>query len=113
MFKKENRLTKDKDFDNVFKNGKSSYGKLAGIKTIKNDLNFSRVGILVSTKVSKKAYQRNKIKRRIREIFKEIIKDVKTNQDIVVIVLPQAIEKDFNDLRADICRSAKKLKLIS
>ncbi|MBU4073751.1 ribonuclease P protein component, partial [Patescibacteria group bacterium] len=50
MFAKINRLTKDKDFDNVFQNGKSSYDKIIGVKAAANQQKNSRFGILVSAK---------------------------------------------------------------
>ncbi len=112
MFAQKNRLTKDKEFDNVFKHGRSSYNKILGIKAIKNDLGENRYGILVSTKVSKKAVERNKLKRQIREILKNIKLDLKDTFDIVVITLPGSLEKEFKELENSVKINLRKLKLI-
>lgn len=112
MFKKDNRLTKDKEFDNVFKNGRSNYSKVFGLKVIKNDLEYSRVGILINTKVSKSAVKRNKLRRQIREILKKQFENIKINNDIVVIALPPAIEKEYAELEESLLGQLKKLRVI-
>ena len=112
MFAKENRLTKDKEFDAVFKKGRSSYDKILGVKALKNDLSLNRFGILISVKVSKKAVERNKLKRQIREILKNIQINSKDFFDIVVISLPSSLGKEFKDLENSIKFNFKKLKLI-
>ena len=55
MLKKINRLTKQKDFEKVFKNGQSVYDGKLGIKALANNLPENRYGIIISAKVSKKA----------------------------------------------------------
>ena len=72
MLPKKNRLTKKNDFDRVFKKGISVFDYILGIKILKNNLPDSRFGIIVSNKISKKANERNKIKRQIRECLKKI-----------------------------------------
>lgn len=112
MLKKQERLTKDKDFDNVFKNGKSSYDKFLGVKVTENTFENSRVGILVSTKVSKKAVDRNKIKRQIREILENYLDGFDRNYDIVVITLPSLLGRDFKQIQNSIIFNLKKLKIL-
>lgn len=111
MFKKENRLTKNKEFDNVWKKGKSSFDKILGVKALKNDLKIPRFGILVSIKVSKRAVDRNKIKRRIREIVKKHFKELKSGFDIVIIALPSSLNEDFVSFKKSIENNFKKLNL--
>lgn len=111
MLKQDNRLTKKKDFDQVFKSGKSSFNKLLGVKSLKNDLKINRFGIVVGSKVSKKAVERNKIKRRIRAIVKIEIDRVKPGQDIVIITLPEIREKNFSEIEGAVKNSLDKLKL--
>ncbi len=111
MLNKINRLTKDKDFDNVFKNGKSSYDKLIGVKAIQNQLENSRFGILISTKVSKKAVERNKIKRQIREIIRLQPDKIKFGYDIVIITLPAVLGKSYQEIKGSINCHFKRLGL--
>ena len=78
MIKKENRLNKKKDIENVFKNGKSFYSDSIGIKILKNSLLKNRFCIIISAKISKKSVDRQKIRRRIKYIIltnKPLLKD--------------------------------------
>ena len=111
MLKKQNQLTKDKEFDNVFKNGRSSYDKIIGFKVIANKLNDSRFGILVSTKISKKAVERNRLKRQIREIIRLDLNSIKSGYDFIIITLPPVLDKTYEEIEKSISNHFKKLKL--
>ena len=112
MFKKENRLRKKNDFDRVFKKGKSSYDKILGIKVLFNEQEENRYGVIVSTKISKKAVKRNRIKRQIREAVKALAPDLKKGLDLVVIALPGASDKDYWELKTSLENHLQKLKLL-
>jgi ribonuclease P protein component len=111
MLKKINRLTKDKDFELVFKKGKSAYDQLVGIKHISNTQEINRYGIIVSSKVSKKAVIRNKIKRLIREIIKNQEIYLKKGYDIVIITFPGIINNKKTEISESIIKGLTKLKL--
>ncbi|MDD5071677.1 MAG: ribonuclease P protein component [Patescibacteria group bacterium] len=111
MLKKENKLKKDKEFDNVFKNGRSCFHKNLGVKFVGNGLKLSRFGILVSNKISKKAVERNRIKRRIRAIIRLEIDKIKEGCDVVVIALPPILDSAYEEIGAAIKHSFKKLGL--
>src|SRR5574344_741566 len=102
MLAKENRITLDKEFDRVFKTGQSFYGKILGIKTVPSSLDISRVGILIGLKVSKKAVVRNKIKRQIRSIVARELLSLKPGRDIVIIVLPLILGKEFKEIEEEL-----------
>lgn len=74
---------------------------LAFIKPSDNEMRtFSRLGITVSKRVSKRAVDRNQIKRHVREVFRRHpLRGKKV--DIVVIAKPSAL-KNLDDLQADI-----------
>lgn len=93
------RLNKNKDFERVAKTGQGIYVKEVGIKWAKNSLNFSRFGIVVPLKISKKAVVRNKIKRRIRAIVFQNLKTIKPGYDIMILVKPEIINLDFWELK--------------
>ena len=110
MLKKQNQLTKDKEFDNVFKNGKSSYDNIIGIKIITNNLDKSRFGILVSTKISKKAVERNRIKRQIREVIRLNLEAIKPGYDLIIITLVPILGKNSQEIAKSIQTHFKKFK---
>lgn len=99
MLQKINRLTKKKDFEAVFKNGYPLNGDIIFLKFLKNNLDFSRFGFIVSGKVSKKAVIRNKIKRRLREIIRLKIKDIKNGFDIIIIAKFAIIDKEYQEIK--------------
>lgn len=111
MLAKKNRLTKDKDFDNVFNNGQSSYDKLLGIKIISNNLAYNRFGVLVGNKVSQKAVERNKIKRQIREVIKLNLGKLKQGQDCVIVISKLTLGAEYLDIENSLINNFKKLKL--
>jgi ribonuclease P protein component len=111
MLKKSNRIRKNKEFDLVFKTGQSFYEKTLGFRIANNGLQKSRLGILISTKVSKKAVLRNHFKRQIREIFQAELPRLKTGKDLVIIVLPQILNKNFKDIEVFLRVGFKHLNL--
>lgn len=115
MLKKENRLTKDKEFNNVFKPQtgwrKSSFDKIMGVKAVLNKTGHNRFGILISVKVNKKAVIRNKIKRQIREIIKAQANKTKQGYDCVIICLPEITEKNYQEIEKSLGSHFKRLNL--
>ncbi len=111
MFKRINRLNKKKDIENVFKNGRASYNKIIGVKTVNNELEQTRFAVIISKKVSKSAVNRNKIKRQIREIIKMQLKRIKTNKDCIIITLPPILEKKYPEIEESINKHFDKLHL--
>lgn len=109
MFNQNNRLRKTKEIEKTFKNGKSFYNDILGFKVLKNDLQESRFCVIISAKVSKKAAERNKIKRRIRSIIIGKITEIKKGFDVIVIVNKNIINLDFSRLEEEIYFSFKKI----
>ena len=80
---------------------KSEYFSLKHIKSKKSDY---RLSIIVSKKIDKKAVVRNRIRRRLYELFRQAFKDLPLQADIAVIVLKvdlasmsyKELEKIFN-----------------
>lgn len=111
MFKKSFRLTKNKEYDFVFKNGKGCFGDLLGIKFVINSLQYNRFGIIISNKVNKSAVKRNLIKRRLKEAIKLKNKEVRQGFDIVIIALPAISGKNFEEIEESINFVLKKARL--
>jgi len=106
MFATKNRLSKQKDFEKIFKNGKTINGGFFKIFYIKNSLNNNRFSIIVGKKISKIAVVRNHIKRLIRkEIEKYNFKS--NNLDFIFIVFPIYKTKKFdipNDIKTALAK---------
>ncbi|MCK5416022.1 ribonuclease P protein component [Candidatus Parcubacteria bacterium] len=111
MLKKKNILKNKKEFDFVFKKGKSNYDKILGIKIIKNNLNYNRFGVILGKKVNKLATERNKIKRRIKAILFNEEQILKSGFDIIVIPSPMIADKDYKFIKQTIVKILKILKM--
>ncbi|OGZ36014.1 MAG: ribonuclease P protein component [Candidatus Portnoybacteria bacterium RIFCSPLOWO2_01_FULL_43_11] len=94
---KKNRLSKKKDFEKVFKEGGYYRQGFISIRTVKNNLKFNRYGFVVSLKISKKAVVRNKIRRRLSEIVRLKLKEMKPGFDIVVLTQPGIIGRGYRE----------------
>jgi len=111
MLPKSSRLQKDKDIEKVFKKGKGLKLDLLLLKTAKSDLDKVRFTFLVSKKVSKKASQRNKTKRRLRDIIRKRIDKLKPGTDNLIIALPGVEEKNSRELEENVESILLKSKL--
>ena len=81
------------------------------IKYKKNNTNENRIHIVVSLKVSKKAVVRNKIKRRIREILREIKPHLPTGYDMLIITNKDIIGKKYGEIRNNLKNQISNLPL--
>jgi ribonuclease P protein component len=78
----------------------------------KNTLNNTRLGVSISKKVGKST-TRNKIKRRIKEIFRKNYSDIKKGYDVVISVKPGAAQSSFNSLNNEIIKTLKRGKILN
>lgn len=111
MLAKQYRLKKNKDFDLLFKKGKYVSNGLFFLVFKKNKLKNSRFGFIIGKKISKKAITRNKIRRKISEIIRMMMDNVKAGFDIVVGVKPDIIDKDYQEIKKELEGLFKKAKL--
>ena len=112
MLARQNRLNKTRDFERVFKGGRPYYTKKIGIKALKNKLSVSRFGIVVSTKVAKKATKRNLLKRQLREIIRLRVLKIKQGYDFMIIALPGLSGLNYRELEKEVEGALKKLRVL-
>ncbi|MEA3295604.1 MAG: ribonuclease P protein component [Patescibacteria group bacterium] len=112
MLLKQNRLKKKKDFEKVFNQGKIYRHDFLFLKILSNDLEFSRIGFIVSKKISKKAVVRNKVKRRLRNIVRKKIVEMKKNNDMIIIALAGIEKKTFKEIESGITEIFIKTEII-
>lgn len=113
MLPKNNRLKQKKDFTLVFKRGKGFKADTLFLKVIGNNLDKSRFGIIVTTKTSKKANTRNKIRRRIKAIIFQKLPQIKNKLDVVLSTRPGIENKDFRETEAEITKIFEKAKIFT
>ncbi len=109
MLAKKYKLKKKKEIDALFKTGKSQDSRLLKIKWNKNNLNINRFIFAVSTKISKKATQRNKIKRKLEEIIRNNYQGIKQGYDLAIIAKPEIINTDYQLTRKELMKLLEKM----
>ena len=69
--------------------------------------------MVCSQKVSKKAVERNKIRRRVSDIIKRNFSKIKKGVDIVFIALPEAKKADYKLIEKTISELLSKAKCLN
>ncbi len=110
MLPKINRLKKKKDIERVFKSGRGLKEDFLILKAAKNGFKNSRFAFIVSSKVSKKATLRNKIRRRLSKLIGFKIEKIKKGIDFILMAVPGLEEKDFWEIDETTNKLFKKTK---
>lgn len=92
MLKKVNRLAKSKDIQKAFARGRTFFNPLFTLKFIPG-VKEKRFTVVVSTKVYKKAVDRNRLKRIIREHIRKNLDGFKPG-NYVIITKPLVARKE-------------------
>ena len=94
--RKEERLTKRKQFAAVYRHGGSWANSLIVLRALPNGLDLNRYGFLISKRVGK-AVVRNQVKRRLREAARLI--PTQPGWDLVIIARSQASKANYHQLK--------------
>jgi ribonuclease P protein component len=104
MLPKKHRINK-KMFEEIFKKGKFFSSDYLYIKTLPIPEKHSIFAFVVSSKVAKKATERNKLKRRARHIVKKILPKIKKGLGVIIFfkkgtekMTSLELEKEINDI---------------
>ena len=92
-------LKKDKDFTHVYKKRKTYGNRNLTLYIRKNNLPYTRVGFSINKKVGK-AVVRNKVKRRLRELFRKYQPRIENGYDLVIVVKKSANALSFQELES-------------
>jgi len=112
MLKKELRIRKQKEFDNIFKKGVYYSEKFLGLKVVENDLKVARFGFIASNKISKKAVERNRIKRLLRETVRLKYSKIKSGFDGIFMFRGKDVKKSFDEVDTVVENLLKKSGLL-
>ncbi len=107
MFRKEERLRKQKDIERVFAGRLSFFNPFFILRAQFNQQNMSRKTVVVSKKVAKRAVDRNGIKRYLRPLIKK--QNIPEGLDIVVLCLKDPRLNDRGEILSLMERSFSKL----
>ena len=114
MISRANRFHGYNSLRNVYRHGRVSRGALFAVKAMDNPRrNTYRVAVVVSRKVDKSAVARNRIRRRLYEISRELGVQISQPQDIVITVFHSTVlETAHKDLSGQLKKQFKELHLL-
>ena len=96
---KKYRLRNNEDFRKVYDKGKNYWNRNLVLYKMKNGLDYSRVGFTVSKKIGNSVV-RNRVKRRLREIFRKNCDRVKGEYDIIIIPKKNVVDIGHRELES-------------
>ena len=99
-------LKKNRDFQNVYKNGKSKANKYWVMYVLENQLDSNRLGISVSKKVGNSVI-RHHLTRLIRESYRLNKEMFNSGLDIVVIARESAKDRKYKEIESALLHLGK------
>ena len=100
-FPKDRRLRNAAEFQKVYERGVKRISRSFVLFALPNGLKYSRFGLTTPRKLGK-AHDRNRIKRRVREILRTSLTLIPTGFDVVVNPRRSANDREFEDLRTEL-----------
>jgi len=106
------RLTKGSDFRSVYSTGKSVADRLLVLYLLPHSGEL-KLGISVSKKVSRGSVGRNRLKRLVREAFRELRPQIECGYHMVIIVRVAARDAKYGQILSSLSRLVKRAGLLS
>ena len=113
MLKRIFRLTREKDFQTIYRRGRYNATALLSVNVLPNKFGATKIGVVANKKVAKKAHDRNSVKRQAREIARLLLPRLKSGQSIIITLKQPALAASYQDIERDILASFKRLELFS
>lgn len=113
MLSKINRLPLRQEIGKLKARGTHISGKLLNLVVNNRQDNFpSRFACIVSTKVAKKAVERNRIKRHFYEAIGTLLKEMKGGVDVLIVAKSLSATAQWNKIKNEVRQSFKKIGII-
>lgn len=111
FMKKTTTLKKNYEFRRVYNKGKSGVSPFLVVYVRPNRGGRNRLGVTVSTKLGK-AVVRNRVRRRLREIYRLAQPEMKQGYDVVLVARTRSVTANYSELRRAYRRSCEKLGIL-
>lgn len=112
MLKKIYRVSNSKEFQTIYRRGQHSSSALFSLSYLFSRRGYSRITAVTSKKVAKKATARNQLKRRMREVARDLQPKTKGSYDIIVTARPAAIKLNYDGIKKNMTELFIKAKII-
>ena len=103
-------LKKNHEFKRLYNKGKSAVSGCAVVYCRRNGRSENRLGVTVSTKIGG-AVQRNRIRRRLKEIYRLNEQKLRAGHDIVVVARIRSRSASYKELESSVLSLFSKLYL--
>jgi ribonuclease P protein component len=94
---RDQRLRRKSDFAALRERGTSRAHPLLVLRVVSNALPYARFGFVVGRRVALKSVDRNRVKRRLREIVRR--EPIADGWDILIVARKAAVQATFDELR--------------
>lgn len=110
MLKRVNRLRLQKDIEAVLKSGVRRKGDFFRVHFLRKDAPAgARITVVAGAKELRKATQRNRLKRRTREVVRMILPDLSLG-DYMIFPLRTALDASFQELQRELTHHVHSIK---
>lgn len=92
MLPKTHRLTTARDFERLSTKGRSVFGPYATMRLREIPQKATKIGFITSTKAFKLAVDRNRVKRQMRHVIKELLAEIPNNIHLLFVLKPEAMK---------------------
>ena len=111
MMRFTDTLKNNHEFRRLYSKGKSAAGALLVVYVRKTKRNTNRIGFTVSTKLGK-AVTRNRVRRRLREIYRLHEAELRPGLELVIVARGRAVGAEYRQLDQAFLSACKKLELL-
>lgn len=108
---KKYRIRKNMEFKNIYKVGKNYWNRNLILYVKNNGLNETRVGYTITKKIGN-AVTRNKIRRRMKEIYRSNFHNIKDGYDLIFIAKRSIVDISFEELEGSMIHIMSIAKLL-
>lgn len=124
MLQQENRLTKKRDIEITFEEGRFVAGNFVNLKVWKVDLEKHgkrgytgdelQFAFVVGVKIDKRAVVRNRLKRQMREVIRLLLKENKIQKGFFVMIMAkkEMIGTEYSKIEQDIIAALRRSRLL-
>ena len=99
--KQTDTLKKNYEFSLVYRKGNYFVGKYLTLYALSTNRDKKRIGITVSKKTLKKSTKRNRVKRLIKEVYRQYESDINEIKDMIFVVRKSDRLPEYNDIRKE------------
>lgn len=107
MLKRENRIRLKKEFAEIKEKGRVLYSPLFGFLTWKKDDDLKKFGFIVSKKISKRAVDRNKIRRRLADVVCKNLDMFEGGSRLVFLTKQEILGKKTEEIEKEVLKFLK------